>query len=134
AAPTAPNAHTSFLSGYVWDDVNNNGIQELAESTAANVVVHIHSEANSPIITVMTDASGSFVVSDLDSGRYLVWCEYNDVTTEVQTIEVAELMGTATIGIPMHIPNDLSVTAAAPTMPEQNITNPSIIYLPLIHR
>ena len=137
AAPAAPNAHTNFLSGYVWDDANNNGIQELAEATIANAIVYIQSEAHGAIITVATEPSGSFVVPALDNGRYLVWCEYNGITTEAQAIEVAELMGAATIGIPVYSSSNLSVTAAAPMpvdgmMPEQNEQDLSTIYLPVI--
>ena len=126
--------NTNFLSGYVWQDVNNNGIQELTEETLPHTTVHIQSSSNSNIITVVTDALGYFVVSGLENGRYVVWCEHDDVTTEEHVIDVADLMGAATIGIPMHMPSGSPVTAAAPSQPEQSTQLPRTIYLPLVRQ
>ena len=74
--PSSPDAHTTIvepttgsISGYVYADVNNNGIREDHELGLPNVPITLEGPVNG---TVTTDADGLYAFTDLPNGTYAV--------------------------------------------------------------
>jgi len=59
------------LSGYVYHDINNNGIKEAGETGIAGVTMDLRDAAGNPLgVQVVTDASGFYKFSGLRPGTY----------------------------------------------------------------
>lgn len=63
-------AHTTGVGNYVWNDLNQNGIQDGNEIGISGVVVTLFNSSSIPIATTITDAFGHYYFSDLSSGVY----------------------------------------------------------------
>jgi len=60
------------LGNLVWNDLDNDGIQDAGESGVAGVTVTLYDNGGSPIKSVLTDAYGNYVFNDLAPGTYSV--------------------------------------------------------------
>ncbi|WP_260677257.1 MSCRAMM family adhesin SdrC, partial [Staphylococcus hominis] len=60
------------LGDYVWEDINQDGIQETNEKPLAGVKVTLKDSTGKVIGTTTTDASGKYKFTDLDNGNYTV--------------------------------------------------------------
>jgi SdrD B-like domain/Secretion system C-terminal sorting domain len=76
-------SNRSALGNYVWNDLNNDGIQTAGEPGVAGVTVSLYfdadnngaitgAEATNPVATAITDASGAYFFPNLVSGNYQV--------------------------------------------------------------
>ena len=66
---------TGSLSGYVYHDINGDGIREAGETGYAGVTVSLTGTTiyNQPVsITVQTAADGSYTFSNLVAGHYVI--------------------------------------------------------------
>ncbi|MBN8545883.1 MAG: choice-of-anchor A family protein [Ignavibacteria bacterium] len=69
--PTTPPAPAS-LGDKVWNDANQNGIQDNGEAGIANVTVKLYTSANVLVGTTTTDANGNYSFTNLSAGTYFV--------------------------------------------------------------
>jgi protocatechuate 3,4-dioxygenase beta subunit len=60
------------LGNYVWNDVNNDGIQDPTEVGVAGILVTLYDGANQPVATTVTNANGGYLFTNLDPGTYSV--------------------------------------------------------------
>lgn len=67
--PTTPPAPAS-LGDKVWNDANQNGIQDNGEAGIANVTVKLYTSANVLVGTTTTDANGNYSFTNLSAGTY----------------------------------------------------------------
>jgi hypothetical protein len=58
------------LGNYVWDDVNNDGIQEPTEKGIPGVTVTLFDENDLPVASAVTDANGYYYFPNLEPGDY----------------------------------------------------------------
>ncbi len=63
---------TAELGNFVFEDQNNNGIQDAGEPGIENIVVQVLDGAGAVIGTDTTDANGEYLVTDLPPGTYTV--------------------------------------------------------------
>ena len=56
----------------VWNDINNNGLQDNNEPGVAGVTVELYTSANILVATMVTDAFGMYIFNDLVPGTYYV--------------------------------------------------------------
>ncbi len=56
----------------VWDDVNQNGIQDDSESGLSGMTVNLLNSLGTQLQSTTTDADGSYLFDDLDAGSYIV--------------------------------------------------------------
>jgi hypothetical protein len=105
--PTEPPRPT--LSGYVWDDLNSDGVRDPNESPLANADVTLTGQLNFPQnqfveLWARTDANGRYEFTNLPSGRYSLLLRQLPGYLPV-TVSVGAFGGTAQIGDP---PNGLA--------------------------
>ncbi len=60
------------LGDRVWNDVNNNGVQDAGEAGVPNVTVNLYDATNTIVATTVTNALGEYLFNNLDAGRYKV--------------------------------------------------------------
>lgn len=60
------------LGDRVWEDLNNNNLQDSGEPGIANVTVQLFNAANVLIATTTTDAFGNYIFNGLTPGNYYV--------------------------------------------------------------
>lgn len=73
-------APTSSLTGLVWNDLDNDGLEEAGEGPVPNAQVNLYDTNGTPadpsddilVGTTYTDASGTYVFNDLEPGKYYV--------------------------------------------------------------
>ncbi len=71
---------TANISGFVWNDLNENGLQNDGELGIEGVTVSLYASNNTFIELTSTDASGNYLFDSLDSKNYyLVFDASNDV-------------------------------------------------------
>ncbi|MEM7536396.1 MAG: carboxypeptidase-like regulatory domain-containing protein [Chloroflexota bacterium] len=124
---------SSFISGTVWMDHNGNQIQELMEETLPNATVYIENLETGEIVTAETDMTGTFVISNLAFGRYVVWAEGETAYTDTQVVELNEVQGSMMLSFAASAAeSDVEMTAieSVDTTPEQ--TN-FIVFLPVVN-
>jgi hypothetical protein len=64
---------SASIGNFVWNDVNNNGIQEPNEAGVAGVTVTLYDGTGTNVIaTDVTDILGNYTFNDLPAGTYLV--------------------------------------------------------------
>ncbi|NUM71160.1 MAG: choice-of-anchor A family protein [Ignavibacteriaceae bacterium] len=67
-----PNTSTGSLGDKVWNDTDNDGVQDAGEAGIANVTVKLYDCNNNLISTTTTNASGNYLFSNLAAGDYKV--------------------------------------------------------------
>ncbi|WP_080055029.1 Ig-like domain-containing protein [Spirosoma aerolatum] len=68
-----PQTVVGTVSGYVWNDTNKDGLQTSGETGVAGVTVTLYNATTSqPVSSVVTDASGHYVFSNVSPGSYYV--------------------------------------------------------------
>lgn len=65
-------ANKAAIGNKVWNDLNNNGIQDAGEPGVEGVTVTLYNSGGTPIVTTSTDAFGNYVFNDLAAGTYSV--------------------------------------------------------------
>ncbi len=60
------------IGDYVWEDTNQNGIQDAGENGVSGIVVKLYNCNNTLVATTTTSADGSYLFSDLPAGSYYV--------------------------------------------------------------
>ena len=58
------------LSGVVWEDMNGNGVRNIAEPLLSGINVRLYTENNDFLRTVVTDTNGFYELTDLNVGNY----------------------------------------------------------------
>jgi len=110
-----------MITGVVWDDTNQNGIQEFSEAGIDEVTIYVQNQNTYDQLTTQTGNGGGFAILGLQAGRYLVWYEYGGVASDPLGRELDELNGVTSINFPL----DTSVAPASVSY---------IVYLPLIQK
>jgi SdrD B-like domain/Secretion system C-terminal sorting domain len=72
-------ANTASLGNRVWNDANDNGIQDAGEVGVPGVRVILRDNTNAIIATQSTDANGDYLFSELPAGTYTV--EFDGIPT-----------------------------------------------------
>jgi SdrD B-like domain/Secretion system C-terminal sorting domain len=71
--PTNTNNATASLGDKVWDDLNNDGIQQIDEQGVGGVAVTLYaSDGTTVLFTTITDPLGNYIFTNLPSGDYVV--------------------------------------------------------------
>lgn len=61
------------LGNFVWNDVNNNGLQDLGETGIPGITVTLYAaDGVTPIATTITNANGAYSFVNLNPGSYIV--------------------------------------------------------------
>ncbi|MFZ1458141.1 MAG: SdrD B-like domain-containing protein, partial [Saprospiraceae bacterium] len=60
------------IGDFVWDDLNNNGLQDTNEPGIGNITISLINEAGLTEKTTTSDNSGQYIISDIGPGRYKV--------------------------------------------------------------
>ena len=69
---TTTTGASASLGDRVWEDLNNNNLQNAGEPGIANVTVQLYNTANVLQATVTTDAFGNYIFNGLTPGSYYV--------------------------------------------------------------
>jgi len=65
-------ADLAQLAGFVWNDADRDGLQDVEESGLPNVTVDLYDGSGTLVNSVITDANGRYVFADLAPGDYYV--------------------------------------------------------------
>lgn len=60
------------LGNYSWYDINNNGLQDIGETPAANVTISLYTSGGSLVGTKSTDTNGYYLFDNLTPGDYYI--------------------------------------------------------------
>ncbi len=60
------------IGNYVWNDLDQDGVQDATEVGVAGVTVTLFDNAGNPIASTVTDAYGKYLFTDLPDGTYSV--------------------------------------------------------------
>ncbi len=60
------------LSNFIWNDLNENGIQDVGEPAFENVTVELFNEFDVLVATDLTDVNGEYLFEDLVPGNYYI--------------------------------------------------------------
>lgn len=101
----ASETNTNSVSGVVYQDINGNMIQDLDEKNHGAATVNISEVGSDLIERLNTDANGNFSIDKLTYGTYLVWSEYDKISSSPLTIEVNELTTSSIIAL--GLPNTI---------------------------
>lgn len=64
---------TSSLGDLVWQDMNQNGLQDAGETGVPGVTVTLYqADGTTPIATTITDGLGNYIFTNLSGGQYIV--------------------------------------------------------------
>ena len=63
---------TGSISGFVWNDLNTNGIQEPGEPGRDSVWVFLLDTAGNQVAGIQTDASGNYTFDSVTAGNYVI--------------------------------------------------------------
>jgi|GEM_PF-2672401 len=111
------------VSGSVFIDANLNTQAEPNEASVANALVHLRLVADpTSEFTVLTDADGFYLLTNIPYGVYQLWAADLTLTAvATTTIEIGEVNATVAIDLPVY-DNSADV----------ELTNIGQMYLPLI--
>ncbi|MDE9798695.1 SdrD B-like domain-containing protein, partial [Staphylococcus delphini] len=119
---------TYKLGNRVWEDVNDNDVQDDADKGIADVVVTLKDAATNQVIgTTKTDSDGYYLFDKVKNGNYIV--EFTDPTTNAagkKYIPVKENVGTdkevdsdtQTVRVTIQDKDDLSIDRGFEVAPE----------------
>lgn len=65
-------ADDAQVSGFVWEDLDEDGIQDAGEAGRAGIEVEVYDDLGNLRRTVTTDASGNYLITGLRAGTYQV--------------------------------------------------------------
>lgn len=103
AALAEEDAATGYITGVVWQDINNNGIREPHELPLANHEVYLQrvgvEVSGAMVALVFTDADGVFVFENLEEGEYRVFPEGGAYSL----VDVVGVNATATVDLPVPV-------------------------------
>lgn len=102
----AYNPGSSFVSGYVYVDANNNGVQDTGEQPLRNVAVTL--TGNGPSRTSLTDARGRYVFANVPIGDYQI--------TQTQPDGYADGIETLGSGGGAVVNNAFAITIGSPAI------------------
>jgi large repetitive protein len=60
------------IGDYVWNDLNKNGVQDITDPGLSGVVVRLENPDGSIVNTVLTDAGGKYLFSNVLPGSYIL--------------------------------------------------------------
>ena len=60
------------LTGYVWDDLDRDGLQDAGEAGLSNVEVNLYDKARVLVNSVLTDETGTYTFEGIPPGEYYV--------------------------------------------------------------
>jgi protocatechuate 3,4-dioxygenase beta subunit len=60
------------IGDFVWDDLNNNGLQDTNEPGIGNIIISLINEAGVIEKTTTSNDSGQYTISDIGPGRYKI--------------------------------------------------------------
>ncbi len=66
------NSGLGSIGNYVWNDTNNNGIQDPTEIGVSNVLVTLYDVNGNALGTTVTNAQGNYIFNGLPAGQYQV--------------------------------------------------------------
>jgi len=70
---TPPAGNVASIGDFVWNDVNNNGVQDANESGIPNVYVKLRNgTTNRKVQATRTDANGKYLFSNIAAGKYYI--------------------------------------------------------------
>lgn len=92
------------VSGIVFFDVDGDGAPGSTEVAAPHAVVNIREVGSDFIASMITDEFGYFNTGDIEYGIYHIWTEVGGVSSEITTIEINDVQGTAIVNLPISNP------------------------------
>lgn len=96
------NTDSGNIAGTVWMDENNNGVQELNEMGAEEMLIVYVQAEGSDVIEGNVVENGTFAFNKIGYGRYNIWSEdMSGNATAIQVIELSEVSGTAVVSLGM---------------------------------
>ncbi len=105
---------TGMVCGFVWNDANNNGIQDVGESGIVNKTITLFDGTDT--IEVTTDDSGFFYFYDVDAGSYTLSIETSVIGPTAQASE-------ANVGLDDTIDSDGTATGTTSSVSFQTDSN-----------
>jgi hypothetical protein len=125
-APTtvAPVAQPTKVTGVVFVDTNNDGVQNPGEKSLPNVIVEIRDPQGKLIGTVTTDSNGMFMQPVPTDGNYTVTIisgvppEYTFLTNQQTTVKV---LGTTSEQAVFRVNTEVSAVAFTGSNPTRNL-------------
>lgn len=122
----ANDAATNNVSGVIYHDSNDNGMQDLNEIAIPNAIVNVRELESDLIESLIVDGNGNFNTGELVYGSYVVWSEVNGQMSAPVNVEVNELSANSVISLGIsHIVN--SVNHVEPEM-----TQIQTVLLPIV--
>jgi hypothetical protein len=65
-------SNLAAVGGFVWNDLNGNGLQDAGEPGIAGVVVSLYTATNQLVATTTTDPTGHYLFTNLAPGQYYI--------------------------------------------------------------
>ncbi len=66
------------ISGRIWDDINENGIEDIAEDGYPNIVVHLVNTDGQIVQTTDSDENGNYIFENITPDSYTIQLELDD--------------------------------------------------------
>lgn len=119
--------YKNAISGCVWKDTNKNGIRESSEEFISGIKVMIANvetgkyltDKNGNKLEVVTDENGVYKFENIDSGKYMIVFEYDNVkyrNTEYHANKATESTNSDVITSKVSINNDTKKYAVTDTL------------------
>lgn len=116
---TSTTGASASLGDKVWEDLNNNNVQDDGEPGIANVTVQLYSNTNVLQATAATDAFGNYIFNGLNPGSYYIKfglpAGYNYVTANVGSNDAvdSDADGTGTSQTVALVADEINTTVDA---------------------
>ncbi|MEM9218061.1 MAG: SdrD B-like domain-containing protein, partial [Cyanobacteria bacterium P01_F01_bin.150] len=82
-SPLPTEAEAGAISGYLWQDNNNDGIYDDTEAPQAGTVIRL-SQWGTTVVEAITNAEGFYQFTGLDAGEYEVWINPEQLDPNVE--------------------------------------------------
>ena len=79
------------ISGFVFLDINQNGLQDTGETGIENVTVNLQGTFGQPITAVQTNAAGNYSIDDVPSGSYQVVFDASSTNNTDYSLTIADV-------------------------------------------